>query len=216
MPIPAAGAERTPKQDDRARKPTAAILAGGRARRFGGRPKPLLPLGDQRIIDRQIAALGAVADRIAVVTTDRERYGALGIPVWEDLIPGAGPLGGIYTALVRAAARTLVVAGDMPFLTPAFMRHLDAAGRDADIAVARTADGRHPLCGSYDAACAGVIRERLDRGALKVGDLLASVRVREIGPCELRPFDPHGTLFFNINTPEDYARGRQLAARRPS
>ena len=196
--------------------PTAAILAGGRARRFGGRPKALLPFGDRRIIDRQIAVLDAVADRVAVVTTDRERYGALGIPIWEDLVPGAGPLGGIYTALVRAAARTLVVAGDMPFITPAFMRHLEQAGRDADVAVARTADGRHPLCAAYGEACADVIRQSLERGALKVGDLLAKVRVREIGPDELRPFDPDGTLFFNINTPEDYVRGLQLAARRPS
>ena len=194
----------------------AAILAGGRARRFGGRPKALLQLGEQRIIERQIAALGAVADGIAVVTTDRARYGVFGIPVWEDLLPGAGPLGGIYTALVRAAARTLVVAGDMPFLTPAFLRHLAQAGRDADVEVARTADGRYPLCASYSAACAAVIRDSLDRGDLRVGDLLAKVRVREIGPDELRPFDPHGTLLFNINTPEDYARGLQLAARRPS
>ena len=195
---------------------TAAILAGGRARRFGGRPKALLQFGDQRIIERQIAALGAVADRIAVVTADRARYAALGIPIWEDLVPGAGPLGGIYTALVRAAARTLVVAGDMPFLTPAFMRHLDEAGRDADVAVARTADGRHPLCASYSTACTAVIRRSLDRGDLKVGDLLTKLRVREIGPDELRPFDPDGTLLFNINTPEDYARGLQLAARRTS
>ena len=195
---------------------TAAILAGGRARRFGGRPKALLPFGDRRIIDRQVAVLGTVADRVAVVTNDLERYGALGIPVWKDLVPDAGPLGGIYTALVQAAARTLVVAGDLPFLTPEFLRHLDQAGRDADVAVARTADGYHPLCASYSETCAGVIRQRLDSGALKVGDLLARLRVREIGPDELRPFDPDGTLLFNINTPEDYARGLQLAARRSS
>ena len=56
--------------------------------------------------------------------------------------------------------------------------------------------------------------QRLAQTALTVGDLLSKVRVREIGPDELRPFDPDGTLFFNINTPEDYARGQQLAARR--
>ena len=195
---------------------TAVILAGGRARRFGGRPKALLPLGDRRIIDRQIAVLGTVADRVAIVTNDLERYGALGVPIWADLVPGAGPLGGIYTALVRAAARTLVVAGDMPFLTPAFLRHLDQVGQDADVTVARTADGFHPLCASYGEACVDVIRQRLERGALKVGDLLAQLRVREIGPDELRPFDPDGTLLFNVNTPEDYARGLQLAARRSS
>ena len=197
---------------------TAVILAGGQARRFGGRPKALLPIGDRRIIDRQIAVLGTVADRVAVVTNDLERYGALGVPIWEDLVPDAGPLGGIYTALVRAAARTLVVAGDMPFLTPAFLRHLEQAGRHADVAVARTADGYHPLCASYGEACVDVIRQNLERGALKVGDLLARLRVREIGPDELRPFDPDGTLFFNVNTPEDYARGLELelAARRSS
>ena len=193
---------------------TAAILAGGQARRFGGRPKALLPLGDRRIIDRQIAVLGTVAERVAVVTSDLERYGALGIPIWEDLVPNAGPLGGIYTALVHAAGRTLVVAGDMPFLTPAFLRHLDQVGRDADVAIARTADGHYPLCASYGGACVEVIRQRLERGALKVADLLKQVRVREIGPDELRPFDPDGTLLFNVNTPEDYARGLQLAARR--
>ena len=195
---------------------TAAILAGGQARRFGGRPKALLPLGDRRIIDRQIAVLGTVANRVAIVTNDLERYGALGVPIWEDLFPGTGPLGGIYTALVRAATRTLVVAGDMPFLTPAFLRHLHQVGLDADVAVARTADGFHPLCASYGEACVNVIRQRLERGALKVGDLLAQLQVREIGPDELRPFDPDGTLLFNVNTPEDYARGLELAARRPS
>lgn len=191
---------------------TAAILAGGQARRFGGRPKPLLPFGGRRIVDRQLEALRAAADRIAIVTADPDRYGALGVPLWEDLVPGAGPLGGIYTALVRAAApRTLVVAGDMPFLTPAFLRHLVRAGRGADVALARTADGPQPLCAWYGGACAGVIRRRIERGARKVADLLGEVRVHEIGPDEIAPFDPDGTLFFNVNTPADYERGLALA-----
>lgn len=194
---------------------TAAILAGGRARRFGGRPKPLLTVGDRRIIDRQLAVLRTVAERVAVVTADRARYGALGIPLWEDLLPGRGPLGGIYTALVNAATpQTLIVAGDMPFLTAPFLRHLARTGRGVDVALARTADGPQPLCASYCRTCVDPIRRNLERGALRVADLLAEVRVREIGPDELAGYDRDGTLFFNVNTPADHARGLALAARR--
>ena len=194
---------------------TAAILAGGRARRFGGRPKALLPIGDQRIIDHQIAVLRTVADQLAIVTIDRDRYGALGVPVWEDLVPGAGPLGGIYTALVNATtSHTLVVAGDMPFLTAPFLRRLAQVGRDVDVAIPRTADGYQPLCACYGSRCAPVIRRSIEGNALKVTDLLSEVSVRELGPEELEPFDPDGRLFFNINTPDDYERCLALAAGR--
>ena len=102
---------------------TAAILAGGRARRLGGRSKALLSIGDQRIIDHQIAVLRTVADELAIVAPDTDRYGALGVPVWADVIPDSGPLGGIYTALVNAtSSHMLVVASDMPFVTASFLK----------------------------------------------------------------------------------------------
>ena len=72
---------------------TAAILAGGQARRFGGRAKALLPLGTLRLIDRQLNVLRPVVDEIGIVTTDRAQYDALGVPVWQDLSPGKGPAG---------------------------------------------------------------------------------------------------------------------------
>lgn len=34
--------------------------------------------------------------------------------------------------------------------------------------------------------------------------------IREIGPDELEQFGPGDVLFFNINTPEDYARAIDL------
>lgn len=102
----------------------------------------------------------------------------------------------------------------MPFLTAPFLRHLARAGRDVDVALARTADGPQPLCASYGRKCVDPIRRNLERGALKVADLLAEVRVREIGPDELAGYDRDGTLFFNVNTPADHARGLALATRR--
>ena len=195
---------------------TAAILAGGRARRFGGRPKALLPVGGLRIIDRLLAALEPVAGEVLLIARDEQPYRSLGLPIHHDLLPGRGPLGGIYTALAASTApRTLVVAADMPFLNASFLDRLLDAGRDVDVAIPRTADGYQPLCASYAAGCAAVIRRRLDEGRLAVHGVLADARVREIGPAEMARIDPRGTLCFNVNTPADYARALALAAARP-
>lgn len=196
--------------------PTAAILAGGRARRFGGRPKTLLPIGDLRIIDRLLAALRPVVDEVIIVAREDEPYRALGVPIRHDVLPGTGPLGGIYTALAATTApRTLVVAADMPFLNARFLAHLLDAGRDVDIAIPRTHDGYQPLCATYGATCTDAIRRRLAAKRLAVHDLLAGARVRVIGPAEIARLDPTGTLCFNVNTPADYARALALAAARP-
>ena len=55
---------------------------------------------------------------------------------------------------------------------------------------------------------------RLERGELRVSGLVDdAIRVTDIGPSEVAPFDPGGTLFFNVNTPDDYTRANDLAAR---
>lgn len=190
---------------------TAAILAGGQARRLGHIDKSALVIGDVRIIDRQLAALRAIADHLLIVSNDAERYASLGVDVVPDLVPGAGALGGIYTAVSASPHRqTLVVACDLPFLTVPFLRHLAAAGREADLAIPRTPDGYQPLCASYSRACLDAIRRRMETGSLKAADLVHDVRVREIGPDEIARFDPAGTLFLNVNTPDDYARACAL------
>ena len=131
---------------------SAAILAGGRARRFGGADKALLPIGDARIIDRQLAALSLVTGNrdVRIVAGDRDRYGGLGVRVIADAVADAGPLGGLYTALLDAAHdRVLVLACDLPFVTAALLQRLVAesgAGQQVDAVVPRSGRGLEPLC----------------------------------------------------------------------
>jgi molybdopterin-guanine dinucleotide biosynthesis protein A len=194
----------------------AAILAGGEATRFGRRDKGGLPIGDARIIDRQLAALREVTGDVLIVTNQPDRYAPLGVPTVIDARPGTGALGGVYTALLASPApQTLVLACDMPFLTAPFLRHLAARGRDVDLAIPRSAGGYEPLCASYARACADPIRRLLDARRLKAADVVAAgVRVCEIGPDELAAFDPDGTLLLNVNSPRDYARALDALARR--
>ncbi len=191
---------------------TAAILAGGQARRLGGRDKSRLMIGAETILDRQLRVLAGVTDRIMIVASDTARFAGLGVPVVADLVPGAGSLGGIHTALAAAAGdRVLVVGCDMPFLTAPFLCFVADAALDADAAMPRTADGWQPLCACYARACAAPLARRLHAGQLRIVDLLDDVRVREIGPAEIAPFDPDGRLLVNVNTPEDLAAAQARA-----
>jgi molybdopterin-guanine dinucleotide biosynthesis protein A len=188
---------------------TAAIIAGGRAQRLGGLDKWTLPVGGRRILDRQLSVLRHVVEHILIVTDDLHRFQGSGLRVCADLIPGAGPLGGLYTALVRAPTEhTLVVACDLPFLTASFLRHLATRVGTDDAAIPRTEAGPQPLCAVYARSCIEPIRARLERGAFQVSALTQAINVTHLDAPELAPFDPNGTLFMNINRPNDYRRAR--------
>ena len=193
---------------------SGAILAGGRATRFGGANKALLRLGDSRIIDRLIAVLAPVTSDIFIVATDPLPYAGLGLRVVPDAVT-AGALGGIYTAIVASPhPRTLVLACDMPFVTTELLQHL-ASIEDADIVIPRSRRGREPLCALYGRACAEPIRARIDRGERQASVLPGSVRVMEVGPEALAAFDKDGLLFENVNTPHDYERATGLIELKP-
>ncbi len=190
---------------------TAAILAGGRAQRLGGRDKSRIIVGGRSILARQLDVLNRLVPRVVIVSNDVEAFADAGVPVLPDAVPGCGSLGGIHTALADAGGSVLVVACDMPFVTAPFLARVIEAGCEADIVIPRGPDGYQPLCANYGPACRAPVQRRIERGALKVVDLLADVRVHEIGPEEIARFDPDGLLLLNLNTADDLARAEQAA-----
>ena len=142
----------------------AAILAGGLARRMGGVNKAGLRIGAERIVERQLRRLRAVADRSSSCRTGSEEFSDLGVEVVPDAIAGAGPLGGIYTALLASPReRTLIVGCDLPFLTLPLLERLAAAvdGRAGDPAQRTRATNRSARRGRRPApaSCAGGSRQ---------------------------------------------------------
>lgn len=189
----------------------AAILAGGRGRRLGGRDKSALSIDGRRVLDRQLAALAPVAQRVFLVGGPVERVGDAGVEVVDDRLPGAGPLGGVYTALRTArTARVLVIACDMPFLTTAFLEFLGTAGHGCDVALPRDQRGLHPLCAAWSTSAAPVVERLLGEGVRAVRGALEALRLHIIEGNALGAFDPDGRLLHNINTPDDLARALAL------
>src|SRR2546427_771201 len=86
-----------------------------------GQDKALLPFRGSSLAASVAHAVQLAAGSVVVVGRD-DLPGLSSIP---DLFPGEGPLGGILTALRHTrAAWNLIVACDMPALTPQFLAEL--------------------------------------------------------------------------------------------
>ncbi len=176
------------------------VLAGGESSRMG-RDKALLPFRGG-VLGGHVAAIVAAAAGSAILIGDPEKYGHLGYPVLPDRSPGAGPLGGIESALSYTSADwNLVLACDMPAIRAEFLRGLlDAAERlNADALLPESPSGRlEPLSAVYHRRCLAAIGRALSAGVRKVTDALARIEVARF------PVDDCG-CFENLNTPEEWA-----------
>jgi molybdopterin-guanine dinucleotide biosynthesis protein A len=184
---------------------TGAILAGGRARRFHGVNKATLDVFGRRIVDRQLAALRPVTAAQLIVANDQSAFESLGVRLVADAVSGAGPLGGLFTALAASSTpRVLVLACDLPFVDEAFLRYLIERAPEADAVAPRTEDGLQPLCAVYATRVMPAIQSRLAQGRLAVHEALDDMVTTIVGPAEVAAFDPHGCLLANVNTPAHY------------
>ncbi len=203
---------------------SAAILAGGQSRRMGA-DKALLRLtpGGPSLVERVAAAVGAVADETFLVAND-DRLAFLGLRTVPDAFPGAGALGGIYSAVAGAAHdHCLVVACDMPFLAVPLLRLLASRPRDYDVLapflpVEPREENRQSAAGGvyetlhaiYGRRALPAIREQLAAGRFKIIGFFPHVRVRPVPADELRRADPTLRSFFNANTPARFAEAQAL------
>ena len=123
-----------------------AILAGGGATRFGGKPKGLELVGGERILDRLVRTMEEALGEppLLVANAPDASEWRPDLRTVSDLRPGLGSLGGIYTAVVTTPAPVVCVAWDMPFVSHALIRAL-AQGLTQYDAMLPQSDGRGGL-----------------------------------------------------------------------
>lgn len=195
-----------------------AVLAGGAASRFGGRPKGLERVGGQRILDYVVASLWEATGEppLLVANAPDAQSWAPGLTVARDVVPQRGSLGGIYTAVMTAPAPVLVVAWDMPFVPVPLLRSLIEGSNGFDVFLPESGGkgAVEPLCAVYGPACGSAIRARLDQEDYRAIGFHDAVRV---GTLSLEAVSRHGDpalLFYNVNTAEELAEAEAMWQRR--
>jgi len=175
-----------------------------------GEDKAFISVGGIPIIQRIQETFEKIFSEILIVANDMDRYRHLGFPVYPDLVPGRGVLGGLYTGLYYASrAYVFFVASDMPFVKESVVRYLISRIEREDVLVPRTMDGLHPLHAIYSKNCLGAVKEVLDEGGFRVIDFFPRVNTKVIEEADFQGLDPMRESFINVNTPDDLVRIRR-------
>jgi molybdopterin-guanine dinucleotide biosynthesis protein A len=192
---------------------TGVIQAGGKSTRMGGEPKALLEVGGRRIIERVLAAVAPAVDDVLIVTNTPDLYAFLGLPMIPDAFPDHGSLGGIFSGLAAAKGDAVfTVACDMPFLHPEVARLVVSRAGEADVVIPRVGDMLETMHASYAKTCLPAMEARLREGRFKIIGFFPDVRVVEIPEADVARHRAPDVLFMNVNTPDELARARSLAA----
>lgn len=188
-----------------------AIIAGGRSSRMDGKEKFFLELGGARFLDRLLGCLSRQTD-CAIINANGDPARFDGLTVVPDLRTDIGtPLAGLHAVLTWSLNENfdavLTVPSDAPFLP----HDLQARLRGHGPAIAASGGQEHYLTGFWPVTLAPVMEQAINSGIFRVKDWarLAKARIVE---WPVLPHDP----FFNINTPEDLAQARRIAAQSES
>lgn len=195
---------------------TIVIQAGGQSTRMG-QNKALMPFLGRPLIARLAETVRDLADELLVTTNQPEDFRFLELPLFTDLLPGVGSLGGLYTALsVACEPLAAVVACDMPFIEPALLgEQRDMLLReDVDVVIPRSAMGLEPLHAVYRReTCLPAVLAAIESGERKMVGWFSAVRVRVMEPDEVAVYDPGHRSFMNVNTSEEFRQAEELARR---
>jgi molybdenum cofactor guanylyltransferase len=186
---------------------TIAILAGGAARRMGGRDKGLELLGERPLIAWMIEAVaqmdvGATARNLLIVANRHlDQYSRYATTISDDAPGFRGPLAGVASALAACSTSWLLtVPVDCPQPPCELASRLLHAARASrtDAVVAHDGERRQPLFAIYRRTLAASATAAAAAGQ-GVWQWQTSIDAQDLD------FSDRRRQFRNLNTPEDFA-----------
>ncbi len=189
-------------------------LAGGKSTRLG-RNKLKEIIGNKTLLERVLGTLSLFKGEIIIVTAKDTSLPSLPdyprIKIVNDIYPGSGSLGGIYSGLsVSKTNYNLAVACDMPLLNFDLLRYMVEISEGFDLVAYNKEDRPEMLHAVYSQNCRMPMKSLILQKQLKIMGILPFVKSRYVTNNEIDKFDPQHLSFININTEEDLQKAKKI------
>ncbi|MBW1696540.1 MAG: molybdenum cofactor guanylyltransferase [Deltaproteobacteria bacterium] len=194
---------------------SGVILAGGMSKRFSGKEKALLTVGESRIIDRIFAIFQEIFEEIILVTNNPLCFLEWNANIVTDIFSIRSALTGIHAGLFYSTySHAFFCACDTPFLKKEIVNYvISCVTPKLDVILPATSAGLEPLCAVYSKNILPAIEKHLSTGDYKIAHAIKKCRIHRIPESELRYRDPKLLSFFNVNTPEDLKKAKEIESK---
>ena len=176
------------------------ILAGGQARRMGGKDKGFVLFQDKPLIEHALNTLTPQTDQIAInANRSTEKYSRYAVTFPDQFNEYPGPLAGMHSGLINVNSDW---AGFIPCDSPTLPSNLvsllcDAVKEDTDIVVAHDGEYMQPVVTLMHKRIIPKIDAFLARGDRKI--ILLYKECNTV----FADFSNYPNAFINLNSPQE-------------
>lgn len=193
---------------------TVIIQAGGQSKRMT-RDKALVPFLGTPMIERSLDRFSTISAEIQVIHNQPESLNFLELNCYQDILPGRGALGGLYTALSIARTPLIgLIAVDLPFASPKLIQHLadQVVSNKLDACLPSTVHGLEPMHAVYRVeTCLPLVKGVIEKDLWKMTAWHDQAKVGIIPPNDVLKITDCEYTFMNLNTPNDLKQAEDIA-----
>lgn len=193
---------------------TIVLQAGGESTRMG-KDKAFLPFLGTPLIERLVDRFKELDTEIIIISNNLPAFQELGLPVFGDILPGRGALGGLLTALsVVKNPFVGLIAVDMPFASSKLVRYMADRIQNShwDAILPSTINGIEPLHAVYRRdSCLTLVKHAIDQDLWRMKAWHNQADLKILTPDETTNITGSDRTFMNLNTPEDLSAAEDAA-----
>lgn len=188
-------------------------MAGGKSSRMKFN-KAFARVGGKPVIEIIIEKLKPLFQEIIIISNEPQLFKSFGLPIYQDIYPYLGPVGGIHSALVNASYDHMFILGcDMPFMNMQLVEYMLSKISSYDSVVPEIDSYLQPLAAVYNRSCLPIFTECVEHDKLKLVRIFSELNALVLKEDELQKFGRVGEMFFNVNDPDALAQAQKIAGR---